>query len=82
MVTENDFDLIIISEQYKKKESGIWLKDSSSTAAIWLPPGSNVGTIVKGNGNGFVCYLTSSDSIQEFQEKLDNIEDSARSIEG
>ncbi|XP_039954228.1 uncharacterized protein LOC120770715 [Bactrocera tryoni] len=81
------------ASQYKKKERGTWLEESSSTAAIWLPPGSNAITIDKGNGNGFVwakcdfftvisCYLTPSDSIQEFQEKLDNIEDTARSIEG
>nr|XP_036226284.1 uncharacterized protein LOC118682274 [Bactrocera oleae] len=55
MVTRSfGYDLIIISEQYKKKESGTWLEDSSSTAPIWLPPGSNVGTEGKGNGNGFV----------------------------
>nr|AMS38369.1 hypothetical protein [Bactrocera tryoni] len=93
MVMENDYEIIIISEQYKKKERGTWLEDSSSTAAIWLPPGSNATTVNNGNGNGFVwakcdlftvisCYLTPSDSIQEFQEKLDNIEDTARSIEG
>ncbi|XP_036219065.2 uncharacterized protein [Bactrocera oleae] len=76
MVTENGYDLIIISEQYKKKESGTWLEDSSSTAAIWLPPRSKITITV------ISCYLTPSDSIQEFQEKLDNIEDTARSIEG
>ncbi|XP_050338306.1 uncharacterized protein LOC126764698 [Bactrocera neohumeralis] len=93
MVMENAYELIIISEQYKMKERGTWLEDSSSTAAIWLPPGSNAITVDKENGNGFVwancdlftvisCYLTPSDSIQEFQEKLDNIEDTDRSIEG
>ncbi|XP_050338250.1 uncharacterized protein LOC126764627 [Bactrocera neohumeralis] len=93
MVMENDYEIIIISEQYKKKERGTWLEDSSSTAAIWLPPGSNGATVSNGNGNGFVwakweiftvisCYLTPSDSTQAFQEKLDNIKDTARTIEG
>ncbi|XP_039951543.1 uncharacterized protein LOC120768853 [Bactrocera tryoni] len=93
MVMENDYEIIIISEKYKKKETGTWLEDSSSTAAIWLPQGSNATTVSNGNGNGFVwvkcdiftvisCYLTPSDSTQEFQEKLDNIEDTARTIEG
>ncbi|XP_039968930.1 uncharacterized protein LOC120780737 [Bactrocera tryoni] len=93
MVTESDYEMIIISEQYKKKERGTWLEDGSSTATIWLPPGSNISTVNNGNGNGFVwakcdlftvisCYLTPSDSIHEFQGKLDNIEDTARSIEG
>ncbi|XP_049316891.1 uncharacterized protein LOC125779655 [Bactrocera dorsalis] len=89
MVMENDYEIIIISGQYRKKERCTWLEDSSSTAAIWLPPKSNANR----NGNGFAwakcdiftvisCYLTPSDSIQEFQEKLDNIEDTARNIEG
>ncbi|XP_018782924.1 PREDICTED: uncharacterized protein LOC108965163 [Bactrocera latifrons] len=93
MVMENDYEIIIISEQYKKKERGTWLKDNSSIAATWLPPWSSATTVSKGNGKGFVwakcdrftvisCYLMPSDSIQEFQEKLDNIEDTARTIEG
>ncbi|XP_039951405.1 uncharacterized protein LOC120768698 [Bactrocera tryoni] len=80
-------------EPRETKERGTWLEDSSSTAAIWLPPGSNATTVSSGNGTGFVwakceiftvisCYLTPSDNTQEFQEKLDNIEDTARTIEG
>ncbi|XP_017469595.1 PREDICTED: uncharacterized protein LOC108361486 [Rhagoletis zephyria] len=93
MITERHYDLVIISEQYKKKENGIWIEDSSGTAAIWAPPGSSMHVSKKGHGNGFTwaryhhikiisCYLTPNDSIQDFQDKLDDIEDTAMNLEG
>ncbi|XP_017476622.1 PREDICTED: uncharacterized protein LOC108366672 [Rhagoletis zephyria] len=93
MITERHYDLVIISEQYKKKENGIWIEDSSGTAAIWVPPGSSMHISEKGYGHGYVwarhnhikiisCYLTPSDSIQDFQDKLDDIEDTAMNLEG
>ena len=91
MTTERHYDVVIISEQYKRKQSGIWIEDKSGTVAAWLPPSSKIATPGRGIGNGFVwtkcdlctiisCYLTTSHNIQDFQAKLDSIEDTARDI--
>ncbi|XP_070142338.1 uncharacterized protein [Drosophila kikkawai] len=51
IVLENQIDVVIISEEYKKREEGFWLEDDTKTAAIWIPDpttapqGRNVGTI-------------------------------------
>ena len=86
IVAEYAIDLVIISEQYKKKESGVWLEDETKTAAIWLPSGAGPPLQETKLGNCYVyarlkdvavvsCYLTPSDDIGTFQSKLDAIED-------
>lgn len=93
IVTEKEADVVIISEQYKRIESGIWLEDESHTAAIWVPLAVSLSIINSGVGNGFVwartaqytiisCYLTPSDAIEDFEVKLMNIEDKAAHIQG
>lgn len=91
VMLENETDVAIISEQYTVANSGIWLADTSATAAIWLTEQSSFQKTNSGAGNGFVwassqditiisCYLTPSDSIADFQAKLDAIEDVARDL--
>ena len=93
MVIERRIDVVAISEQYKRKTRGTWLEDESGTAAIWIPPSSDFQPVKSGGGNSFVfvqsesftlisCYLTPSDSIERFEEKLTLIEDRALEIEG
>lgn len=93
IILEQDADIAIISEQYSKKTNGHWLDDNTETAAIWIPSRSNIRPTNNGKGNGFVwvqidgitivsCYLTPSDSIEEFRIKLDGIEDEIRRIDG
>lgn len=90
---EQGADAIVISEQYSKMTTGLWFEDESETAAIWLPCSSRVQVKSSGRGNGFVwiqlpkvtlisCYLTPSDNVNEFEAKMDNIEDIARDIGG
>lgn len=92
IVVEHTVDVVIISEQYKKKESGTWLEDATKTAAIWIPTHSRAHISSKGTGNCFVyvdiigtriisCYLTPSDNIQTFQGKLDDIEEKSLELE-
>lgn len=93
LITEHDADVVVISEQYGTKSSGIWLEDATQTAAIWLPGGSKFIATGSGAGTGFVwayslhftlmsCYLTPSDNIEEFQSKLNSIEDKILEIGG
>lgn len=90
---EKQIDVAIISEQYKRRKNGTYYDDENKTAAIWLPRGSRFVVTQSGAGNGHVyvksksytvmsCYLTPSDSIEEFQTKLDLIEDQAQEIQG
>lgn len=91
IVTEHKIDIVLISEQYKAKESGTWIGDDSKTAAIWLPRDSKCQVTSSGKGNCFVhvniegmtvmsCYLTPSDNTETFQAKLNAIEDKGREL--
>lgn len=93
VMEDHEADIAVISEQYKQKSSGIWVEDRSKTAAIWIPTKSMFQITGSGTGNGFVwvlsnsftlvsCYLTPSDRIEEFQAKLDCIEDKILQIGG
>lgn len=93
IVHEQEVDIMIISEQYTQKTTGQWFEDDSRTAAIWIPDLKTMKPRNAGKGNGFVwvqivditlisCYLTPSDSIDEFQSKLNALEDEARNIDG
>lgn len=89
---EKNAEVAIISEQYCTKKDGVWFEDISKTAAIWIPQRANLTIKQTGNNNGFVwinihglilvsCYLTPSDSIEEFSLKLSNIEDTFMGME-
>lgn len=93
IVLEQEAEIVVISEQHRKMPNGLWLEDDSKTAAIWIPNKRSVQPTNHGKGNGFVwvqledvtlvsCYLTPSDHIDEFQRKLDAIEDNTRDIGG
>ncbi|XP_051864135.1 uncharacterized protein LOC127566215 [Drosophila albomicans] len=93
LVLEKAVDVVIISEQYKTPNNGTFLTDNTGTAAIWLPNINNFTVTRSGAGQGFVwaqtkictimsCYLTPSDSINEFKTKLDAIEDQAQQLGG
>ena len=92
IMIENSAEVAIISEQYGSK-SGLWFEDSSKTAALWVTSSANLHIISDGKVDGCVwintrsftilsCYLTPNCSMEEFQVKLNNIEDVARAIGG
>lgn len=89
---ELGFQVAIISEQYKGRGDQNWLSDETNTAAIWIADAAIGSVTRKGTGNGYVwarinkvtivsCYLTPSENIQEFTEKLRNIEDTVSELE-
>lgn len=93
IVIEQEADITVISEQYGRRTSGCWVEDDTSTAAIWIP--TTCGKEPKGYGKGncfawvqfedftiMSCYLTPSDSISDFEKKLDDIEDAIMDIGG
>ena len=93
LIGEMEADMIIISEQYQERDSTAWFPHSLGIAAIWIPNPKRVPINMHGSKNGFVwvkskgimyvsCYLTPNESIIEFQEKLDLLEDAIREEEG
>lgn len=93
-IGEMGVDMLLISEQYRDKEEPAWFPDTLGTAAIWIPSKSIAGKVAgHGRGNGFVwvsiggitfvsCYFTPNETIQEFIQKLDELEDKVRDIGG
>lgn len=86
-------DIIAISEQYENKNGPGWFADALGTAAIWIPNVMIVNIQRHGVGRGFVwvkcngftlvsCYFTPNETISEFREKLDGLEDTVRELEG
>lgn len=93
IIREQEAEIMITSEQYSPKTCGLWFEDESKTAAIWITDKKTMSPRNEGKGNGYVwtqfvdvtiisCYLTPSDCIEEFQSKLNAIEDTARNIDG
>lgn len=92
IMIEKTADIAIVSEQYSRK-SGLWIEDDSATTAVWIPRTSKLTPNKSGKGNCFVwvkvedvtivsCYLTPSDNIEEFERKLNGIEDFIRMTPG
>lgn len=88
---EHKAHILVISEQHTKRADGKWFDDCTGTAAIWIPNSSQITPLNTGRGNGFVwikvdklfiisCYLTPSDNMEEFETKLNKIEDEMRHI--
>ena len=93
IAVEKAADAIVISEQYGRTSRSSWFEDETGTAAIWLPRNSKFLVIGSGSGPGFTyvrnnkftlmsCYLTPSDSIREFEIKLNSIEDKIQEVGG
>lgn len=93
IMLEHGSEVAIISEQHSRLSNGVWFEDATKTAAIWMTSAANFQTTRDGKGDGFVwvssrtysvisCYLTPNCSIEDFQMKLDNIEDTARTVGG
>ncbi|XP_059222547.1 uncharacterized protein LOC131996734 [Stomoxys calcitrans] len=93
IVAEQRADIVIISEQYGRRDQGSWLEDPTKTAAIWIPYRNGISPVKSGSGDGYVwvqlnhftlfsCYLTPSDSIDAYEAKLDEIEDTMRGLDG
>ncbi|XP_053964176.1 uncharacterized protein LOC128867102 [Anastrepha ludens] len=88
---ERELDVVIISEQYGRIAKGTWFEDEIVTAALWIPSGSAAAVTQHGAVRCYTylqnkrftmpsCYLTPSDSIEQFRTKLDLIEDKVREI--
>lgn len=93
IAVEQEADVMIICEQYSRRTSGCWLEDDTATAAFWAPTTCKTQPKSTGKGNCFVwaqfdnitvisCYLTPSDSIGDFETKLNEIEDKMMEIGG
>lgn len=93
IAVEQKADITIISEQYSRKSSGLWIEDDTATAAIWIPTPHRNQPKSHGKGNCFVwaqfenitiisCYLTPSDRIENFERKINEIEDKIMDIGG
>ncbi|XP_033229068.1 uncharacterized protein LOC117180687 [Belonocnema kinseyi] len=93
IVPEKKINLLIISEQYRNRDSPTWYSDNRGPAPIWVR--NSIGIPVEDHssrdGYGWIrikgvtyvsCYLTPNKSIQDFQEKLDLLEDTLQEAGG
>ncbi|XP_046681479.1 uncharacterized protein LOC124368248 [Homalodisca vitripennis] len=86
-------DALLVSEQYRDRDPGIWIPDSLGTAAFWARNSQEVMVRSHGRGRGFVwircrdvtffsCYLTPNEAIQDFRDKIDRLEESVLGTTG
>lgn len=91
IVSERKAEIALLSEQYRDKKPPSWLKDDESRAAIWVPSQGKISIDASGAGNGFVwlrnksitfvsCYFSPNVSIAEYQNRMDDLEDSIRDM--
>ena len=91
IVAENKVQMALISEPYTHRRNPAWLYDASGYAGLWAADTRNV-VAKHGFGDGYVwatcrgitfvsCYFSPNDSMQEFREKLDSLEDMLRVVE-
>ena len=60
LAIEKGAELLLLSEQYKNKESPLWYTDQLGTAAIWVPNGK-IYIQKHGTGRGYV-WVKSTDT--------------------
>ena len=93
LTMEHHSDGVIISEQPSNKKSGSFIEETTGTAAICLIKHSRLSITNSESGKGFVCiscnevtlvscYVTPSNNRPEFEEKLNDIENSLRDMRG
>ncbi|XP_046815180.1 uncharacterized protein LOC124422573 [Vespa crabro] len=81
------------SEQYRDRAGIGWYADELGTAGIWIPDPRQIHVSDQGSGRGYVwvrhksatyvsVYLTPNDRIDDFQTKLDDLEDALRERQG
>ena len=83
---EKNADFVLISEQHHNKDLRSWFSDETGTCAVWVRNTAHFQVLGSGRGNGyawvrcagttiFSVYLTPNESISEFEEKLQALED-------
>ncbi|XP_046661608.1 uncharacterized protein LOC124354883 [Homalodisca vitripennis] len=93
LARELGVDALLVSEQYRDRDPGIWIPDSLGTAAFWARNSQEVMVRSHGRGRGFVwircrdvtffsCYLTPNEAIQDFRDKIDRLEESVLGTTG
>lgn len=93
MAYEKSADLFIISEQYRYQQHRDWYSDLTGTAALWVRNRNIIPVKKTGRGEGYVwianeeitfvsCYLSPNEGIDAFRQKLEDIEDATRELEG
>ncbi|XP_035723753.1 uncharacterized protein LOC118442357 [Vespa mandarinia] len=93
LCSEKKADIVLISEQYQDRTGVGWYADELGTAAIWIPDTRLIHVSDQGSGRGYVwvrhnsttyvsVYRTPNDRIDDFQIKLDDLEDALRKMQG
>ncbi|XP_035724078.1 uncharacterized protein LOC118442501 [Vespa mandarinia] len=93
LCSEKKADIVLISEQYPDRAGVGWYAVELGTAAIWIPDPRLIHVPDQESGRGYVwerhnfttyvsVYLTPNDRIDDFQTKLDYLEDAMREMQG
>lgn len=93
IIYEKQADLLILSEQYQDRHSETWFKNTLGMAAIWVTNPTTVPVVVHGSEKAYVwvrsgcttfvsCYLTPNEPIEDFQTKLEGLEETIQGFAG
>ena len=86
LAREHGVDALLVSEQYRDRDSPFWFPDSLGTAGFWARNTAEAPVRSHGCGRGFVwvrcrdvtffsCYLTPNEAIRDFRDKIDRLEE-------
>lgn len=90
---EKKADVLIISEQYRKPETGSWFQDQTTRAAIAVlnpslkirkvgEPAANYVWVDIEGVRVYSCYFSPNDDYDDFISQLDDLEESLRTAHG
>ncbi|KAG8285853.1 hypothetical protein J6590_072094 [Homalodisca vitripennis] len=79
--SENTKHGVTISEQYRDRDEPYWFRDTLGTAAIW-PWYLSFDWVSSDDFTLITCYFTPNESMVDFQDKLDNMEEVFRPFGG
>ncbi|XP_035737495.1 uncharacterized protein LOC118448397 [Vespa mandarinia] len=93
LCSEKKADIVLISVQYQERAGVGWYADELGTADIWIPDSRPIHMSDQGFGSVYVwvrhksttyvsVYLTPKDRKDDFQIKLDDLEDALREMQG
>lgn len=93
VAAEKNVDILLISEQYRKPETGIWFQDTRARAAIMVKNRRLNITQAFERGAGFTwveiegvrvysCYFSPNEELGQFEKDLDLLEADIRTARG
>ncbi|XP_031788839.1 uncharacterized protein LOC116417877 [Nasonia vitripennis] len=89
-VAEEKVDILLISEQYRDRDTPSWVSNDAKTAAVWVPrrkiadteKGDDYVRVRVGRITYFSVYLSPNLTAADFTARLGALEDAIRDVSG